>query len=254
MKTEEQVWQIIVDSNPVPDVNVYARGNTEGSAYLATLEKRSSEVTQVETKHKEEERSRRPKPSWLVAAALVVIAGVAAIVLSQDAAVDPANQPTLTTEVQEASPSEVVLASYADAVSAGDFDDVMSHYVWGSSIVVKRHPFALNDYMDRATEVRDTETLVQSYLGTGGRLEIFETVAGDPDSVAQPDVTFSWRFFYGDDGAEPTGWLWTRDGGPNVVAGETSCLGGRDAKVFMSAQKISEINWGFQDATKCGDQ
>ncbi len=250
MKTEEQVWRVIVDSNPVPDVNVYGREQTEGSAYLATLE-RSSGMTQVDTKPKETRDSRRPIATWLVAAVLVVVAGVAVALLSLNDNEAPASEPTPSTNVESASAGEMLLASYADAVTTGEIDEVMKHYVSNPFIIVKRHPYAASDFMDRATEVRDTETLVPSFLGSNGRLEIFEMVAGDPDSVVQPDVTFSWRFYYSDDRTEPTGWFWTLDGGPEIVSGDLNCVGGREGKIFMTGNKIKEINWGFRDATKC---
>ncbi len=164
-----------------------------------------------------------------------------------------ANQPSPSTVDEPVSPGEALLASYATAVNSGDIDAVMSHYVSGSFIIVKRHPYAINDYMDRASAVRDTETLISDYVGSGAGLDIFDMVPGDPDSVTQPDVTFSWTFDYGTDGAEPSGWFWSSDDSPQVSPGEAGCIGGRDGKVFMSEGKIKEINWGFEDPTKCNN-
>lgn len=248
MKTEEQVWKVVVDSNPVPDVNVYGREQIGGTAYLATLEKRSSEMTQVDTKPTDEKGS-GPKLTWLVAAVLAVVAGVAVIWLNQSNEGAPATQPTQSTIVDSVSRGEERLAAYAAAVNEGEVVNVMGNYA--PNPIVKRHPYAVNDYMDFTSAVRDIEALVPGYLGSEGRLEIFDMVAGDPNSVVQPDVTFSWRFYFGADGAQPSGWLWSRDDGPDIVEGDLSCIGGRDAKMFMTGDKILEINWGFQDVTKC---
>ena len=251
MKTEEQVWQLIVDSNPIPDVNVYGREQAEATTYLATLAQRSSEMTQVDTKLEETKNSKRHGLTWLVAAVLAIVAGVAVIQLSQSDNNVPASQPTPSTEETNATPGEVLLAGYATAVTEGDIDGVMGHYLSNPFIIVKRHPYAAGDFMDRATEVREFESSVPGFLGSDGSLEIFDMVPGDPDSVVQPDVTFSWRFNYSADSDEPTGWFWILEGAPEFSTGEAGCIGGRDAKVFITEGKIKEINWGFRDITKC---
>lgn len=253
MKTEEQVWQVIVDSNPVPDVNVYGREQLGDTDYLANLEQRSSEMTKMDAKPDGAEDSKKPMTTWLVAAVLAVVVGVAVILLSQNNNEPVANQPTESTIDEDVSPGEALLASYETAVNSGDIDEVMSHYVSNPFIIVKRHPYALNDFMDRASAVRDTEALISDYVGSGAGLDIFDMVAGDPDSVVQPDVTFNWTFNYGTDGTEASGWFWSRDGGPVVSPGEANCIGGRGGKMFMSEGKIKEMVWGFADPTKCNN-
>lgn len=253
MKTEEQVWRVIVDANPVPDVNVFGRERLGDTANLANLEQRSSDMTRMDTKAEGAEDSKRPIGRWLVAAVLAIVAGVAVILFSQNNTGPVADQPSPSSVDEAASPGEALLTSYATAVNSGDIDDVMSHYATDDFIVVKRHPYALNDYMDRVSAVRDTEASISDYVGSGAGLEIFDMVAGDPDSVTQPDVTFSWTFNFGADGTEATGWFWSGDDSPQVSSAETNCIGGSDGRVFMNDGKISEINWGFEDPTKCDD-
>lgn len=100
MKTEERVMTYLTESNPIPDPDSIDLAETGGAAYLATLEQRSSAVTQLDTRETKEEKS-GTKAAWLVAAA-VVVAGVAVILLNQGSggpsvATQPTTQTTLAT-------------------------------------------------------------------------------------------------------------------------------------------------------------
>lgn len=106
MKTEEQVWTVLVETNPVPDVNQYGRDEVGGAAYLATLEPRSSEMTQVETA-KESETPKRPLGPWLIAAAAAVVLGVTVVLVTSNSETAPvATIPTPTTVV-DATPTTI---------------------------------------------------------------------------------------------------------------------------------------------------
>jgi hypothetical protein len=97
VKTEEQVWTVLVETNPVPDVNQYGHDEDGGAAYLATLEPRSSEVTQLDAKQTESTSPKRSMVPWLIAAGVAAVIGVAVIIASLNTEEAPVvDQPTLT--------------------------------------------------------------------------------------------------------------------------------------------------------------
>lgn len=100
MKTQDQVWAALIESNPVPDVDVFGRENMDDATHLATLQKGSSEMTQLSTK--EEETAQRSRSmAWLAAAVLVVLVGVAVVLLNQgDEEAPTATDPPPTTLAQ----------------------------------------------------------------------------------------------------------------------------------------------------------
>ena len=97
MSIEAHVLALIEEGNPVPDPNEIADVPVEPSAYLATLHKRSNEVTQLD------ERKTTGAPTqnrwWIAAAAvLIVVLGAVAIMLTQGGdEVPPATDPPATT-------------------------------------------------------------------------------------------------------------------------------------------------------------
>lgn len=101
MKTQDQVWSALVDSNPVPDVDVFGRQSVDEATHLATLQQGSSEVTQLSTKQQETQKRNRAGIAWLAAAAVVALVGAAIIFLNQgNEEQPPATQPVPTTLAQ----------------------------------------------------------------------------------------------------------------------------------------------------------
>ena len=114
MKTQEQVWTVLIESNPVPDVNAFGRENMDDATHLATLQKGSSEMTQLETRQEEDQRRRGPI-LWLAAAVLVAVVGLAVLILNQGTEEPPpATNPvptTLAPPTTEAAPTTTVAES-----------------------------------------------------------------------------------------------------------------------------------------------
>ena len=245
MTTESQIAALMDEANPVPDLDTYQVNEVDVAAYLATLEQRSEKMTSTDTRPTAEKKPKRAMTLRLAAAFLVVVAGVIAILLSQNDGDAPvATDPTPSTADESA-----LLGAYAAAQNEGDVDAVMR--LFGFDYPVKRHPFAVSDYMDKSTELRATEEVVAEIRGSGAGLEFFDIEVGDPNSVSAPDVTFSWRFYYGADGTTPNGWFWENDGAPQVSPGEAGCIGGRDGKAYVEAGRFHEFNWGFYDPAIC---
>jgi hypothetical protein len=107
--TEERVMTLLARANPEPDEGFEV--DSTAAAYLATLNERSSDMTQLKAKETETS-ARRPRrlPALAVAAVLVILVGVA-IVLANTSGEEPpvATQPTPTTE--PLAPSTTVLES-----------------------------------------------------------------------------------------------------------------------------------------------
>ena len=140
-----------------------------------------------------------------------------------------------TTEPAGSSAEEELLNEYASLQSTGEIGPLMRLF-WPDP-EVRRHPFAVNDYMDRTSALRSTEEGVPAIQGSGTGLEFFEIEVSDGSSSFAPDVTFSWRFFYGSDGSES--------------GGESGCIGGKNGKAFVSAGMFTAFDWGFADRSKC---
>ena len=77
MSNETTVLALFEEANPVPDEQTTDEASLEPAAYLATLQRRSSEVTRLDEETRKETGTNR---SWLMvatAAVLAIIAGVA---------------------------------------------------------------------------------------------------------------------------------------------------------------------------------
>jgi hypothetical protein len=80
---ERLVMALLAEGNPATEVAEDASTEVPAATYLATLEQRSSDMTQLETKKDEKQTKRRLTTPWLVAAIAVVVLGVAALVVNQ---------------------------------------------------------------------------------------------------------------------------------------------------------------------------
>lgn len=76
MITEDRVWAILVESNPLPEESERETLDVDATSYLATLEQRSSEVTQLDTRRPDSEESGLPIAKILLAVAAVALVGV----------------------------------------------------------------------------------------------------------------------------------------------------------------------------------
>lgn len=97
MSIEDHVLALIEEGNPVPDPEQITDAPVEPAAYLATLQERSSEVTQLDERTTTGESTQN---RWWIAAAAVLIAvlGAVVFVLAQGGdEVPPATEPPTTT-------------------------------------------------------------------------------------------------------------------------------------------------------------
>jgi hypothetical protein len=116
---ETQALALFEEGNPIPDLDGLEPIDIDAAAYLATLEQRSSGMTQLDTKQKDHKQKKTIRP-WLVAAAVVVIlAGIAVIVMNQSDEAPIADQPFGPDSALDVS------ESFVAAHNAGDFDGVM---------------------------------------------------------------------------------------------------------------------------------
>lgn len=116
MITEERVMELFAEDNPIPSVDDLDLAHLGSPAYLATLQKRSSEVTQVESRQQEHKtKSRSPMP-WLVAAVAVILVGFGFIVFNRGG-----DQPAASADV-------VVIESLMEAWNTNDGDVIASHF------------------------------------------------------------------------------------------------------------------------------
>ena len=83
MSDERLVMALLAEGNPATEVTEDASTEVPAATYLATLEQRSRDMTQLETKKHEQESKRPWTTPWLVAAIAVIVLGVAAIMVNQ---------------------------------------------------------------------------------------------------------------------------------------------------------------------------
>jgi hypothetical protein len=98
---ETQVLALFEEGNPVPDLDALEPLDIDAAAYLATLEQRSTNVSQTSTRSEKTNDGKRTRTAWLVAAAAVVIIGVGAVVaINQSADDSPAAAGPVTIETE----------------------------------------------------------------------------------------------------------------------------------------------------------
>ena len=84
MITEEHVVRFFDQANPIPDVELFDMEQIGAARHLATLEQRSSEVTRLDTKTQDNrEKNKKNVMAFLVAAAVVIVAGIGFMVLTR---------------------------------------------------------------------------------------------------------------------------------------------------------------------------
>ncbi len=221
MITEETVMTIFVEANPAPDVDELDLVQTGSAAYLATLETRSSEVTQVDTRSEDQKEKRTYWP-WLAAAMIIVLVGLAVVLLNQGDDAPVAGQ---------TSPEEV-LADYVAAINSGDVDGAMEFYA--EDAVVENVPWFDDDGIATGTaEIRALEEQSFAFQGSGDGVELIDM------AVSGNTVTFSTRFFRR--GAEADS---------SVIQG---CSGSKDNQVTVEDGKITLYVHGPESEILCLD-
>ncbi len=82
MITEDKGLTMLAGANPVPQLDLIDV-DVEAAKYLATLEQRSSEVTRLDTKTQDNrQKNKKNVMAFLVAAAVVIVAGIGFMVLT----------------------------------------------------------------------------------------------------------------------------------------------------------------------------
>ena len=83
VKTEERLMAMYANANPVELEDLLNMVELDNAEYLATLEQRSSEMTDLDTEKQEQTSDKRSWGIWLVAAAAALILGVALVLVTQ---------------------------------------------------------------------------------------------------------------------------------------------------------------------------
>lgn len=99
MITEERAMRLLDEANPIPDIESLDLHPVGGPHYLESLDLRSRDMTDRETKHSEQIA---PKPTivrWLAAAVIVLVAGLAFILMNRAQNETAETTPTTLAEV-----------------------------------------------------------------------------------------------------------------------------------------------------------
>ncbi len=119
MNIETQVLALFEEGNPIPDLDELEPVDIDAAAYLATLEQRSSQVIQLDTKQNDQAQKKTVRQRSLVAAVAIILAGVALIFINQSGETPVADQPFDPDSAVD------VTESFVEAHNAGNFDAVM---------------------------------------------------------------------------------------------------------------------------------
>ncbi len=233
MITEDRGLMMLAEANPVRELDSIDV-DVEAASYLATLETRSSEVTQLDTRPETPKKTTNRGMIIGLAASVAVILAVTVALLLPSAGEEPVAA-TTTVSAEAVGPEEAALAAYATARNSGDIDAVVGLFEEHGE--QKRHPLDTDGYMNGSSEIRTVESRVLALQGSGSGVEFFDIEVADGSSTIDPDLTFRWRFFYGADGTES--------------GGEAGCVGGKNGNAFIVNGRIAFLDWGFEDATAC---
>lgn len=243
MITEQRVMASLARSNPVPDVDELDLIQPGTASYLATLEQRSSEVTQLDTKTDRPAEKTKRGLLVAVAAAAALILGVV-IFLLQDDSQPSIDDPVVTTLVESGVSEDLVnartdfLNRFGAALNSGEINDAYTMFNHGSfPPEMKRHPHSFETVLWDSTAVRSGLELTIAAKGSGQGIEFTDIVVSDGSDSSIPDIAFSWRFLYGADGSE--------------ADGEAGCTGGKNGKLFLRQGLITSFDWGFDDPSQC---
>ena len=220
MNIETQLLALFEEGNPIPDLDGLEPTELDAAAYLATLEPRSSEMTQVDTRSEDQKEEKTYWP-WLTAAMIIVLVGLGVVLLNQGDDIPAAGQP---------SPEEV-LADYTAVRNSGDVDGVLEFYT--EDAVVENHPLDDDGIATGTVEIRALEEQVPAIQGSGDGIEFIDMV------VSGSTVTFNTRFF-----SRPAG---TASG---VIP---ACGGGTDHQGTVEDGKITLYVHGPESAIQCLD-
>ena len=205
MITEERVMTLFDEANPIPDVDSLDLVEVGATRYLATLEQRSSGMTQLDTKQKDQEQKKTVRQRWLVAAVVIILAGVALLLINQSDETPVADQPFGPDSALDV--SESFVAAHND----GDFDGVMalftedatfsdthnpqsmrpeweSRFAWGIAIETKllSHECTVTDEVPGVTVTVTCEYGSQDAVGVAADaiVDITATFTISPDGIS----------------------------------------------------------------------
>lgn len=96
MITERQMRTLFTQANPIPDPDAVRVDEMAATAYLANLETRSSQMTQLETRPEGQKDKKLSPMTWLAAAAAVIVVTALGVLINRN-----------TTEVADGPPTIV---------------------------------------------------------------------------------------------------------------------------------------------------
>ena len=182
MITEEQVVRFFDQANPIPDVELLDMEQIGAARHLATLEQRSSEVTRLDTKTQDNrEKNKKNVMAFLVAAVVVIVAGIGFMVLTRGDEVLAAGPVTsfddiagTTYEVQQGPPNFIHF-----------FEDGTVHHSSNRDLVEERPSFTqetsfegttvfLHDGREQTPCPDDLDSIYEIHLLENGNLQFVE--------------------------------------------------------------------------------
>ena len=204
MSNETRILALFEEANPVPDISVMESEPIEPAAYLATLERRSSEMTQVGTKIDQRDRTRRPR-TWMAAAAMiVVVAAIAGLtvmltgdssgdvpVVDDPAVVDPTvvDPPVVDPPSDPASTPE---GSWTSDPLSVVFEDDTYAFVY-DGVLVERGTYSTNGEALTLTSGEDSPGCAPGVTGQW----MFDTADSSLTLTGMDDNCFFRAFIYG---------------------------------------------------------
>lgn len=165
MTTEERVKALFAEANPIPEIDSFFLEEMAGAAYLATIEQRSSEMTQLETKPIDQKKQRRASVMLVMAVVAALLVGAVVILTRTEQTPPPATQVTPSSVAVVETPTTVVEAvdpqveeglaiasAFVDALLIGDLAAAET-YVGSGTVGMALLDEGLNSSVGPAGEV-----------------------------------------------------------------------------------------------------
>ena len=204
MSNETRILALFEEANPVPDISAMESEPFEPAAYLATLERRSSEVTQLDAKVDRIDKSRRTRVWMAAAAVILIVAAIAGLsgmlsdgsgevpVADDPAVVDPTVVDPPAVDPPAVDPNTAPLGSWSSGSLSVVFENDEYAFVF-DGVLVERGTYSTNGESLTLTSGEDSAGCAPGVTGQWA----FKTADSSLTLTGMDDNCFFRAFIYG---------------------------------------------------------
>ena len=204
MSNETRILALFEEANPVPDISAMESEPIEPATYLATLERRSSEMTQVDAKADRKDKTKKTRVWMAVAAVILVVAAIAGVsgifsdgsgevpLADDPAVVDPTVTEPPVVDPPAVDPNASPLGSWSSGSLSVVFEDDEYAFVY-DGVLVERGTYSTNGEALTLTSGEDSPGCAPGVTGQW----MFQTADSSLTLTGMDDNCFFRAFIYG---------------------------------------------------------